>query len=552
LDLISLAKDFSYLSFYHSPQVDKQTSFFLNWKKGEWTEKKFQEMDWKEGSLYFLTKSDFRFVPNVLERFENIFFCSSEKVSDEYSEHIFSGESFKEYEWEQIFLLFESILEKNNQNKANQDIFFYWEKKFKELKNNQITDPLLIKELRVLDQNLVQMQNFSEIGKTINKFFNDFGLKNQFQFITEQKMDNSIELSEKRSLPFMIENDYFFLTWKKEVNDEKFDQIIIFLYDSIERYLQLLNVSKRQELEGKIWQDAFDSLPYAMAIINNEGDLVLHNGLFAKLNALPNECLQIKNGEKSEYLNRAYRIKRIEIDDWQNKSWLFVFEGENDYYLNGSEVGNSVISTQELGIISSSIAHELNNPLAGILAAINVLELEEWAEDEGQALKEMKASAKRCKDLVEIFLGFSKANTSVVISGQMNEALKKALELLRFRMMESNLRIEIDPNSGTERFFPAVNFSIMTIIFYLILSEILTFLHHSRLIEGGEDLSQIECHYKEGKNEVKIHCAQVENWSQKINESKLIKYLIGVEGLELEIDKTGIALTTWRLRGGDA
>ena len=63
------------------------------------------------------------------------------------------------------------------------------------------------------------------------------------------------------------------------------------------------------------------------------------------------------------------------------------------------------VSSEELGIISSSIAHELNNPLGGILAGLSVLLLEDLEMENRLSLEEMKRGTERCRQLINIFLG---------------------------------------------------------------------------------------------------------------------------------------------------
>src|SRR5207244_298957 len=121
---------------------------------------------------------------------------------------------------------------------------------------------------------------------------------------------------------------------------------------------------------------------------------------------------------------------------------LFVFFTES-FFLKGD--GNLTPSGQELGIISSSIAHELNNPIAGIQAALSLLQLDESLNQEAtQTLVEMKNGAMRCKQLIETFLGFSRANPKNIVSestmSPIDICYQQAQNLLRFRTVESGIR----------------------------------------------------------------------------------------------------------------
>ena len=58
----------------------------------------------------------------------------------------------------------------------------------------------------------------------------------------------------------------------------------------------------------------------------------------------------------------------------------------------------------ELGIISSSIAHELNNPIAGILAILQTLQIEQLDSTLNEDIKEMSLAIQRCNHIINQLL----------------------------------------------------------------------------------------------------------------------------------------------------
>jgi len=61
----------------------------------------------------------------------------------------------------------------------------------------------------------------------------------------------------------------------------------------------------------------------------------------------------------------------------------------------------------ELGTIGSSIAHELNNPLGGMLSFAQLIKLEISKDDPlSEDISELEAGVRRCKDIVQNLLGF--------------------------------------------------------------------------------------------------------------------------------------------------
>lgn len=300
--------------------------------------------------------------------------------------------------------------------------------------------------------------------------------------------------------------------------------------------------------EDAIWEEAFSKFPFPCALVTEQGELILHNPSFSKLNLSPAALSRKENLEKVEVDNRVFELNRIEISRSERKQSLLMLISENSSIENQS--GNKKEdSSEELGIVSSSIAHELNNPLAGILATIAVLELEdEWLDDPevSQALVEMKQSGKRCKDLIEIFLGFSRAQPKRGESHDIEEVFSKSLELIRFRTIESNARFNFNLQKKTGTFKREFNDSILSMMFYLILNEILTSFSHHKLVSRDED-NVLVGSLSEGATKIIIEMEKDFNFYKSIEESKLIQHLLDLLGMSLQVEQRRIILSEWTL-----
>lgn len=88
-------------------------------------------------------------------------------------------------------------------------------------------------------------------------------------------------------------------------------------------------------------------------------------------------------------------------------------------YLDASEqlrVERQIVDSAkmaELGTIGSSIAHELNNPLGGMLSFLQLIKMdlkgdEPWYHD----IDEMEKGARRCRDIVQNLLGFTRKSST--------------------------------------------------------------------------------------------------------------------------------------------
>jgi two-component system NtrC family sensor kinase len=108
-----------------------------------------------------------------------------------------------------------------------------------------------------------------------------------------------------------------------------------------------------------------------------------------------------------------------------------------------------------LGRLAASIAHEINNPLAGILtyAKLLVRTLEAGSpDDEGRAklirhLKLVEQETRRCTAIVRQLLDFARERPLEGTDFDLNTAVAEALGLLRHQIELQNLTLEVD--SGT-------------------------------------------------------------------------------------------------------
>ncbi len=288
-------------------------------------------------------------------------------------------------------------------------------------------------------------------------------------------------------------------------------------------------------------ESIFNNYKIPLAIIKTDGEIVYHNQLFAKLKLLPKKCLALTNEESIEIGDRRYIVSVRNLDQ-VGLLHLFAFSTDKVSKI----VNLSRLSAEELGIVSGSMAHELNNPLAGILAAIAVLDLENEIDNETkQLLLELATSARRCKELVEVFLGFSKQSK---ISGQIptlsdfTSIINQAIGLLKFRMLDSNIIINFKEIDLIHNFKHEINKSILTISIYLILDEILTATSHSNLIRT-ENGPKLICRFEIDHDTISlINSSKIKH---TLTKNRLLQYLLASISIDLKYDSDKIELV-WK------
>jgi two-component system NtrC family sensor kinase len=96
-----------------------------------------------------------------------------------------------------------------------------------------------------------------------------------------------------------------------------------------------------------------------------------------------------------------------------------------------------------LGKLAAGIAHEINNPLGGVLIYTHLL-LEDTEKDSSQYenLKKIVKETTRCKDIVKGLLEFSRPKEPEMVPTDIHEALNRALAIFEPQALFQNIKIE--------------------------------------------------------------------------------------------------------------
>ena len=118
-----------------------------------------------------------------------------------------------------------------------------------------------------------------------------------------------------------------------------------------------------------------------------------------------------------------------------------------------------------LGKLSLSVAHEINNPLSGILIytkliykQLNNPELDDKKRETMlKNLKLIESETKRCGDIVKGLLDFSRKNQDGFENRHLHEVLKETVELMVHPMKIANIYFWTDFNAKTDMVFCSPN-----------------------------------------------------------------------------------------------
>lgn len=331
------------------------------------------------------------------------------------------------------------------------------------------------------------------------------------------------------SMIFRLESFRFIILKVNEAYERDNDIIRFFTYKTLYSFYKRSLFLKELSDRSQLWIDIWDHLPFPSALISDEGEFLHYNSSFLSLNLVDAKAIEWKDGVGIEVHKEKYHLKKIKISSAPDCYLIIFFEQKQ---IDGSE------ENYHLGIITSSVAHELKNPLAGILAAVSLLELDEWEVEDAKAIQEIKKSTLRSKDLVETFLGFSRTESaeSFPLKGMnIQKSIDQALNLIKSRMVETNIKINIESNFKQENHSLTIQPSILVMVLYLIFSELLTYYGHHMLLTLQEPKSDHIITLKlklAGSLKMQID----PNFDFKgLLESQLIKHLLKIEGADLKI-----------------
>lgn len=127
---------------------------------------------------------------------------------------------------------------------------------------------------------------------------------------------------------------------------------------------------------------------------------------------------------------------------------------------------------QELGLISSSIAHELNNPIGGIHSLLQLIKMSsQMNEEQNKEIDEMLASSLRIQKIIENLKEFSRKNEIVDLQDHLlSELVSMAIKLMDAPLKEAKIQI------SQSQFDETVKINLSSPLFLKTIKGIITFL----------------------------------------------------------------------------
>lgn len=300
---------------------------------------------------------------------------------------------------------------------------------------NSLSEPLNISWVRILFQSQTNVAN--DTKKTLKNF---------------SVFEHDLVL-EKRKLGKII----FAREGKTDSKETKFSkeetQFLKQISDAISLAMDRLIQREQSDFLRKQWQSTFDAITEPVALIKENSEVVQYNSAYQKQLA-PNKNDVTQNlGQKFELrTNNAVTNQEAlyEVESQKMKS-----DSTQDIYINiyrdktkQKKAERQILESSkiaELGLIGGSIAHELNNPLAGLITFIQMLKMDVQSDGNNNLLndlEEMEKSALRCKEIIQNLLSFSRKSNAKKEQLHLRDLINKAIRIIQIKTKPLGIEIK--------------------------------------------------------------------------------------------------------------
>ncbi len=232
--------------------------------------------------------------------------------------------------------------------------------------------------------------------------------------------------------------------------------------------IEKLHKLEQAEVLKSQWESTFNAILEPVSIINRQYELIQTNRAFAKFaglqprSTLGKKCyevlfsrqspcegcrlaqqFQIKNQINNKIL--THRVFSQKVED--NSLYINLYRDISQTLLLEKQILDSA-KLAELGTIGGSIAHELNNPLAGITTFTQLIDMYLPENSSvGTDIKEIQNAAMKCRDIIDNLLIFTRKESPQRGPINLDEVLNRAIKITEFQSKPIGINITIKNTS---------------------------------------------------------------------------------------------------------
>jgi two-component system NtrC family sensor kinase len=232
---------------------------------------------------------------------------------------------------------------------------------------------------------------------------------------------------------------------------------------------ELFQVISRSQRE---WETTFDAMQDCVSVHDTTGKVIRANvALARRLKTIPQKiigryCSEIYDPESSHakvcrhthsLLSEAIIVEELALPVMEGVFQLSVspWHDKNNRLVGSIHVAKDISNEKQLqqqliqseklsaiGELISGIAHELNNPLTGVMGYSQLLQLRKDLDDRAKdSLLKINNLALRCQKIVQNLLSFARKQKPERTLTDINEILEKTVELRSYELQVNNIEL---------------------------------------------------------------------------------------------------------------
>lgn len=312
---------------------------------------------------------------------------------------------------------------------------------------------------------LFQEFDLSRIETTLNELLPSSSKAVWVKIIPKSKTDDfekelTLHLNTTFKSHSLPNHEIFFIKADQKIYKKEDLDLFAKIKDAIEINYYRESDYKNLSLTQKIVSEAFEKFNHPLVIINSDYTVMEKNSAADKENSsLPqgsSQCYELLFGRTSPcsgcQLGQRFGVEKSGrvfdvfsnkmISSQQDPLWVNLYLDKTEEYYFETRIRENA-KMKELGIISSSIAHELNNPIGGLNSYLQLMAMDLPKDHAYQEnIRLMNETSLRIKKIIEDLLIFSRKpkfddQSNIVIA----EALKESLSQHEIQFKTNQIRV---------------------------------------------------------------------------------------------------------------
>lgn len=225
----------------------------------------------------------------------------------------------------------------------------------------------------------------------------------------------------------------------------------------------------------KSWETTFDAMQDCVSVHDTSGRIIRANiALSKRLQTIPQKvvgryCSEIYDpdggtkrccGHRQPLEPEAVVMEEVDIPAMNGVFQISIspWYDKNNQVVGtihvAKDISNEKLLMQQLlqseklsaiGELISGVAHELNNPLTGVMGYAQLLQLRKDLDDRAkESLAKINELALRCQKIVQNLLSFARKKKPERTLSNINEILEKTIDLRSYEMLVNNIELTFD------------------------------------------------------------------------------------------------------------